>query len=160
LVKKCSSQNYTVSSLLSVHVTWCLHYFHLHRPMQVNPCHHYLILRVVPSLIFFFYYFVLYLLKSLVSSISRVPQQQQPSLFFFFFLMVMASGYNEIDSITWGLIWRELRYIRIRGKEPYLLAIFFFFCMSNLPLIDFTDRYRPSIPRPSKTNWSPLKVIY
>jgi hypothetical protein len=31
---------------------------------------------------------------------------------------------------------------RIGGKEPYLPAIIFFFCMSNLPLTDFTDRYR------------------
>jgi len=31
---------------------------------------------------------------------------------------------------------------RTGGKETYLPATFFFFCMSNLPLTDFTDRYR------------------
>jgi hypothetical protein len=55
--------------------------------------------------------------------------------------MVMVSGYSEVDSVTWGWIWRELRYIRTGGKETYQPAIFFF-CMSNLSLTDFNDNYR------------------
>jgi hypothetical protein len=82
--------------------------------MQVNPCHHYLILRVMPSLIFY-YYFVLYLLKSLVSFVSQVPHYLLLSLSklchnlsflsitattTFPFFMVMVSGYSEVDSVT------------------------------------------------------------
>jgi len=43
--------NFLVKNVLYRITQSCLHYLHLHRPMQVNPCHHYLVLRTVPLLI-------------------------------------------------------------------------------------------------------------